>query len=193
MALALSLLMMPATAVLAASGHPDKDTALIQGERRVMGTVEEIKGDQIKVNTGEVQPRFIPLNQAREKQLPEIKEGDKIEITVNDQNLIVDYHLVDKSGHPKAAADHQVIKGRIAKPLAVGHEHAVIQAQDGTEKTYEVRSQARSKIASIPVGVDAVFLVDEMDKIADVTFKDQQAAERAGEVPHKKSPPKGTR
>jgi hypothetical protein len=177
----------------AASAPADQDTKTLKGERRVMGTVEEVKGDQAKVNTGEVQPRFIPLKPSREKGLPEIKEGDNIEITLNEQNLIVDYHMVDKSGHPEAGHEHQVVKGQIAKPMAVGHEEAVIRMKDGQEKSYEVRSQARSKMASIPVGIEAVFLVDETGKIADVNFKNEEAAQRAGEVPQKKSPPKGTR
>ncbi|MGH7230611.1 MAG: hypothetical protein ACREJU_04545 [Nitrospiraceae bacterium] len=182
-----------AVSAQAASAPVDQDTKTLQGERRVMGTVEEIKADQIKVNTGEMQPRFIPLNQAKEKGLPQVKEGDQVEITVNDQNLIVDFHLINDSGHPKTSADHQVVKGRIAKPMAVGHEKAVIRMKDGQEKSYEVRSQARSKMASIPVGIDAVFLVDETGKIADVNFKNEEAAQRAGEIPGKKSPPKGTR
>jgi hypothetical protein len=77
--------------------------------------------------------------------------------------------------------------------MAVGHEKAVIETKDGQEKSYEIRPQARSKMASIPVGIEAVFLVDETNKIVDVNFKDEAAAQRAGKVPEKKSPPKGTR
>jgi hypothetical protein len=186
------LLGIPAMSAQAASAPADQDMKTLKGERRVMGTVEEVKGDQAKVNTGEVQPRFIPLKPSREKGLPEIHEGDKIEITLNDQNLIVDYHLVDGSGHPQAGHEHQVVKGQIAKPLVVGHDEAVIKTKDGQEKTFEIRSQARSKVASVPVGIDAVFLLDETNKIVDVNFKDEAAAKRAGEVPHKKSPIKGT-
>ena len=176
--------------VQAASQHSDQDT--LRGERRVTGTVEDVKGDQARVNTGEVQPRFIPLKPSREKGLPEIHKGDTIEITLNEQNLIVDYHLVDESGHSQAGNDHQVVKGQIAKPLAIGHDQAVIKTKDGEEKTFEIRSQARSKVASIPIGIDAVFLVDETNKIVDANFKDEAAAKQAGEVPHKKSPLKGT-
>ncbi|HJU06003.1 MAG TPA: hypothetical protein VJ692_12705 [Nitrospiraceae bacterium] len=186
------LLGAPAMSAQAASAPADQDTKTLKGERRVLGTVEEVKGDQAKVNTGEVQPRFIPLKASREKGLPEIKEGDRIEITVNEQNLLVDYHLVDQSGHPQAGHEHQIVKGQIAKPMPVGHEEAVIRMKDGQEKSYEVRSQVRSKMASIPVGIDAVFLVDETGKIVDVNFKNEEAAKRAGEVPHQKSPIKGT-
>jgi ribosomal protein S1 len=187
------LLSVTTVSVQAASVPADQDNPMLQGERRIMGTVEEVKSDQIKVNTGEIQPRFIPLKPAKDKGLPMINEGDKIEITVNDQNLVVDYHLIDASGHSVAAHDHQVVKGRIAKAMAVGHEKAVIETKDGQEKSYEIRPQARSKMASIPVGIEAVFLVDETNKIVDVNFKDKAAAQSAGKVPEKKSPPKGTR
>ena len=54
-----------------------------------------------------------------------------------------------------------------------------------------IRSQARSKMASIPVGTDAIFLVDETNKIVDVNFSNKEAVSRAGETPEKKSPLKG--
>jgi hypothetical protein len=185
-----SMLVFP-LGVMAASQPHESDTKMLQGERQVMGTVEEIKSDQIRVNTGEVQPRYIPLNQAKEKGLPEIKKGDALEITVNDQNLIVDYHLVNDSGQPLEHAKHQVVKGRIAQPLVIGHDEAVIRTEDGKELSYVIRSQARSKMASIPVGTDAIFMVDEANKIVDVNFSNKEAVSRAGETPDKKSPLKG--
>jgi hypothetical protein len=187
---AVCMLAFPVGAMAASQPH-DSDTKTLQGERQVMGTVEEIKSDQIRVNTGEVQPRYIPLNEAKEKGLPTIKKGDAIEITVNDQNLIVDYHLVNESGQPLEQAKHQVVKGQIAQPLVIGHDEAVIRTDDGKELSFTIRSQARSKMASIPVGTNAVFLVDETNKIVDVNFSNQEAVSRAGETPEKKSPLKG--
>jgi translation initiation factor IF-1 len=46
-------------------------------------------------------------------------------------------------------------------------------------------------MASIPVGVDAVFLIDEMDRIVDVTFGNKEAVHRAAELWQKKTPLKG--
>lgn len=185
-----SMLVFPLGAMAASQAHAG-DTKMLQGERHVMGTVEEIKSDQIRVNTGEVQPRYIPLNQAKEKGLPEIKKGDALEITLNDQNLIVDYHLVTDSGQPLEHGKHQVVKGQIAQPLVIGHDEAVIRTEDGKELSYLIRSQARSKMASIPVGTDAIFMVDEANKIVDVNFANKEAVSRAGEIPDKKSPLKG--
>lgn len=187
---AVCILIGPVGAMAASQPHDD-DTKTLQGDRRVMGTVEEIKSDQIRVNTGEVQPRYIPLNQAKQKGFPEIKKGDAIEITVNDQNLIVDYHLVSESGQPMEHASHQIVKGQIAQPLVIGHDQAVIRTEDGKELSFVIRSQARSKMASIPVGTDAIFLVDETNKIVDVNFSNKEAVSRAGETPEKKSPLKG--
>lgn len=176
---------------MAASQPHDSDTKALQGERQVIGTVEEIKSNQIRVNTGEVQPRYIPLNQAKEKGLPEINKGDALEITVNDQNLIVDYHVVNQSGQPMSQAKHQIVKGQIAQPLVIGHDQAVIRTEEGKELSFVIRSQARSKMASIPVGTEAVFLVDETNKIVDVNFSNKEAIERAGDSFDKKSPLKG--
>ena len=46
-------------------------------------------------------------------------------------------------------------------------------------------------MASIPVGIDAVFMVDETNKIVDVNFASKEAAERAAQMPEQKSSLKG--
>lgn len=165
--------------VQAASQPHGKESALLAGDRLVIGTVEAIKGNQVEVDTGEVQPRFIPLKQAQEKGFS-LKEGDGLEITVNDQNLLVDFHPIGEGGH------HRIVQGRIDQPLTIGHEEAVIRTDEGKEEHYAVRSQARSKVASIPIGVEAVFLVDETNEIADVTFGSKEAVDRAAKLWQKK-------
>ncbi|WP_447978524.1 hypothetical protein [Candidatus Nitrospira bockiana] len=185
------LVVTPSFTVQAASQSEGAESRGIQGQHQVTGTIERIASGQIEVNTGEVQPRYIPLNEAKEKGLPELKPGDRLDITLNDQNLIVDYHLADASGRPAAGSEHRIVKGRIAQPLVIGHDQAILRTEDGREEGFEIRSQARSKVASIPVGVDAVFLLDETNKIVDVTFEDRDALKRAEERPDKKSPIKG--
>jgi TusA-related sulfurtransferase len=156
----------------------------IKGDRTVTGTVIDVSGDQIKVNTGEVQPRFLPLNMAKEKGAT-VQKGDQLEITLNEQNLVVDFHPMGQQ------STHKVIKGQLASPLTVGHDRAMIRTDQGTEEGFEIRPLARSKVAAIPVGVSAVFLIDEMNKIADATFGTQEAVERAQAQWQNKSPIKG--
>jgi hypothetical protein len=174
-----------------AASQAHSDQKELKGEQHVQGVVEDIKSDQIQVNIGEVQPRFIPLNQAKEKGIQDIKKGDRLDITINDQNLLVDFHLADGSGQGHSDAKHQVVKGQIAQPLVVGHDQAVIRTAEGKEVSFVIRSQARSKMASIPVGTDAVFLVDEGNKIVDVNMESKETVNQAGDTTGKKSPLKG--
>jgi hypothetical protein len=141
------------------------DQQLLQGDRVLLGKVEAVTSDQIKVNIGEVQPRFLPLVQAKEKGFAEIKAGDDLVITVNGQNLIVDYHPLDA-----AEGRHKIVRGKIADDMPIGQDKVVIKEDSGKESSFEVRSQARSKIASIPVGAPALFLIDETNKVSDGTF-----------------------
>jgi len=147
--------------------------------------VEDIRGEQARIDTGELQPRFIPLGVRKAKGLPDLKKGDRVELTVNDQNLLVDVHLIGESSH------HRVIQGQLAEPLVTGHDRAVLRTTRGKEESYGIRPVARSKVASVPVGVDAVFLIDEMERIVDVTFGSKEAVHRAAELWQKKSPLKG--
>ena len=181
-----SLLAFP-LGVLADAQTGEGGTGTFQSQRHIKGTVEQIKGDQLQVNTGELAPRFIPLKGAREKGFPEIKIGDVIELTVNDQNLLVDYHVLDDAGRPVGHDTHHILHGQIAQPLVIGHDRALIRTEDGKETSFPIRTQARSKMASIPVGIDAVFMVDGTNKIVDVNFASKEAAERAGQMPEQKS------
>lgn len=162
------------------------DQQLLQGSQKVFGRVEAVTSDQIKVDIGEMQPRFLPLKQAEEKNFPQIKPGDDLVIIVNGQNLIVDYHPVD---HPSGG--HKIVRGAMADTMPVGHERVVIKSKDGQEQSFEVRSQARSKLASIPVGTPMLFLIDETNKVTDATFASIDAAKEANKRPEDRSSIKG--
>jgi translation initiation factor IF-1 len=178
-------MLISATVTHAASEAGDKHPQLLPGDRVLLGTVEEVRSEQARIDTGELQPRFVPMGVRKEKGLPELKKGDRVEITVNDQNLLVDVHEVGESSH------HLVVHGQLAEPLRTGHDKAVIRTAGGKEESHFVRPVARSKVASIPVGVDAVFLIDELNRIVDVTFGSKDAVHRAAELWQKKTPLKG--
>ena len=146
---------------------------LLQGNRTVFGKVEAVTSDQIKVDIGEVQPRFLPLKQAQEKNFPAIKPGDDLIITVNEQNLIVDYHPLE------FASRHKILRGKISDTMPIGHDRVVIKEADGKEHSFNVRSQVRSKLASIPVGTPALFLLDETNQVTDAAFANVDAAKDA--------------
>ena len=161
--------------------HPQ----LLPDDRVLLGTVEEVRSEQARIDTGEMQPRFIPMGVRKAKGLPELKKGDRVEITVNDQNLLVDVHLTGESSH------HSVVRGQLTEPLVTGQDQAVLRTAGGTEESHFIRPVARSKVASVPVGADAVFLIDELDKIVDVTYGSMDAVHRAAELWQKKIPLKG--
>jgi len=171
--------------MIAHEGNNTKRGESLSGERVLNGTVEEVRGEQAKVNTGEGQPRYLPMNLREEKGLPPLKNGDRVQITVNDQNLIVDVHLAGEESH------HRIVQGVLAQPLVTGHEKAVIQLMEGQQESHKISSMARSKVASIPVGAEATFLIDEMDQIVDVTFENQTSVDKAQHLGEKKSPLKG--
>lgn len=166
--------------------EPGDSHQLLQGNRAVLGKVLAVTSDQIKVDIGEVQPRFLPLRPAQEKHFPALEDGENLIIVVNDQNLIVDYHPLD---YPSSS--HKIVRGEIAQNLAIGQDKVVIREGGGKEQAFDIRSQARNKIAAIPVGTPAVFLVDETDKVVDATFSSLQAAQDAHQKPELKSPIKG--
>jgi len=169
----------------AASEVAGTDPQLISGDRVLLGTVEEIRSDQAKITMSEGEPRYIPMNVRKDKGLPELKKGDLVEITINDQNLLVDVHKAGEASH------HRVVRGQLAEPMPTGHDKAVIRTMEGKEESHLIRPVAKSKVASIPVGADAIFLIDELDKIVDVTMGSVESVHRAAELGQQKSPLKG--
>ena len=153
------------------------------GHRILEGTVETIRSEVVKVNTGELVPRFLSTREAREKGLPPLKKGDKLQLVVNDQNLVIDYHHVGQE------VWHRMILGRLAQPLPVGHEWAVIRHRHGKEEAFAVRPLARSKVSAIPVNVPAIFLTDERNKIIDASFGSEEVLLSKSRE-WKKTPPK---
>jgi hypothetical protein len=158
---------------------------LLPEDRVLLGTVGEVRSEQARIDTGEVEPRFVPMNVRKDKRLQALKKGDRVEITVNEQNLLVDVHVIGESSH------HRVVRGQLAGPLETGHDKAVIRTATGTEESHWIRPVARSKVASVPPGVDAVFLIDELDKVVDVVFANREAVQRAAELWQKTTPLKG--
>lgn len=153
------------------------------GHRIITGTVETVIGDLVKVNTGELLPRFLSAKEAVDKGLPVLKKGDQFQVAINDQNLVVDYHPIGQEMW------HRILRGQLAQPLPVGQEWAVIRTEQGKEEALSVRPLARSKVSAIPMNAPAVFFTDEANKIIDATFGSEAVLQRqTGEW--KKSPPK---
>lgn len=183
--LTLSMIGSGSASAQAAKDESQNQHQLLQGNRTVLGKVEAVTSDQIKVDIGEMQPRFLPLKQVKEKHFPAISSGDDL-IIVNEQNLIVDFHPLEYQ-----LSHHKVPRGMIVGNMPIGHDLVVIQGADGKEQSYKVRSQVRSKLASIPVRTPAIFLLDEMNLVADATFASLSAAKEAHKNPEGKSPIKG--
>ena len=169
----------------AASDVAGTDPQLLSGDRVLLGTVEDIRSDQARINAGEVEPRYLPMYVRKDKRLPELKKGDLVEITINDQNLLVDVHKAGEASH------HRVVRGQLAEPMPTGSDKAVIRTTDGKEESHLIRPVAKSKVASMPIGADVIFLIDELDKIVDVTMGSVESVHRAAELGQKKSPLKG--
>ncbi|HTL60877.1 MAG TPA: hypothetical protein VL261_04450 [Nitrospira sp.] len=169
----------------AVSGSEHAHSQLLLGDRVLIGTVQEVRAGQARVDTGEGQPRFVPMGVREAKRLPDMKKGDRVEITLNDQNLLVDVHLIGETSF------HRVVEGQLIQPLVTGHVSGVFRTTEGKEESHFIRPVARSKVASVPVGVDAVFLIDESERIVDVTFGSKEAVRRAAELWEKKTPLKG--
>ena len=142
---------------------------LLPDNRIIIARVAEIAADQVKVYTAEVMPRYLSVKQAEEKGIWPLHKGDHLHIVVNEQNMVLGYHPVGDMG------SHQIIHGQLAQPLMVGQEWAVVKPEGKDEQFYRVRALVRSKLAAVPIGFPAVFLIDETNQIMDTAFTSDEA------------------
>ncbi len=145
---------------------------LLAGDRTVVGTVDAIQGEQIKVDYADsLQPRYVPISVAKAKGM-EFQPGDHIKMVFNEQHILVDFHpLGHKDDH------HTIVIGSLTQPIQTNQEQAAIKTEYGELQTYPLGRLIRSKMAAVPVGAPAVFLLDKTDHIVDVTFGDTSALE----------------
>jgi hypothetical protein len=147
--------------------------AYLPGNRLVRGRVKDLRGDQMEIDIGNLQPLFVPLRPAQDKG-QQFKSGDAIMVTMNDHNMVVDYH------HPGERAHHEVFKGRLETPLTVGLDKAVIDTGRGT-KTYMIAERAKGKLTAMPVGPDIWFMADETGALVDAQLASAEAVHESGE------------
>lgn len=57
----------------AASKGEGNDPQLLPGNRVLLGTVEDVRSDQARIDIGEVEPRYIPMNVRKDKGLSDLK------------------------------------------------------------------------------------------------------------------------
>jgi hypothetical protein len=79
------------------------------GHRMLRGIVESVSGGGVKVKTGELVSRFLSEKEALENGML-LKNGDEIQLVVNDHNLVLDYHLMGQE------VWHRIIRGGLAQP-----------------------------------------------------------------------------
>jgi hypothetical protein len=144
---------------------------MVPGERTIRGTVVEIAGGQIKVDTGEPQPRYLPVKAGGED-AHSLQKGDAVDIVVNEQNLVVSYQRPGR-------ISTRVLRGALAQSLPVGQERAVIRTEGGKELSFYVSPLAKAKLAALPVNEPAEFVLNEQDQIADLRSNVSPAAGRS--------------
>jgi hypothetical protein len=149
----------PQRGVMPHTDHQASDTQLLPGHTIIKGTVEEIKGEMIRVNMGDLKTRPLSLKQAQDQGTASLKEGDRVDIIINAENGVVDFYR--EGNRPK----HRIVHGRVAD-IADDVEWAVILTDDGEKKRMGVQSEARSRIKRAYTGAPAMFLLGE-DKILD--------------------------
>lgn len=148
---------------------------MVQGERTIRGTVMDVAGGQIKIDTGEPQPRYLAIKAGGEE-AGSFRKGDAIDIVVNDQNLVVSYHR-------PGVSSMRILRGTLAQSLPVGQDRAVIRTEEGKELSFYVSPLVKAKLASLPVGQPAEFVLNDRNQIADLRAQSLSSGNEIGSTP----------
>lgn len=135
---------------------------ILENERFLLGTVVAIRAQEVQVNTGDLMPRFLSLRQAGDKHRTTPRVGDTLLLVVNDQNNVIQYHLYGQEEW------HLIVNGKLLKPLSREQYWVLIQFQSGQVKTTPIDPDIWNKVAVLPVGTTATFLLDNTHTVIDV-------------------------
>ena len=155
------------TGIVAAAETPVAESELfrlVTDQRMIFGVVEDIRSQEIRVNIGDLMPRFLSLKQAKDKDRPVPRVGDVLVLVINNQNNVLEYHLYGEENW------HVLMQGSLVKPLSEDQTWALIKDPSGTINIMPIDRDARIKFAALPVGKDATFLVDATHSIIDVNW-----------------------
>jgi hypothetical protein len=76
MLLPIGVLSLSTSNVVATEESNEGHYELLSGIGILFATVEEVRSGEAKVDTGEMQPRYLPMNFRKNKGLPPLKKGD---------------------------------------------------------------------------------------------------------------------
>lgn len=145
----------------------------LPGNRLVEGRVKDIRGEQMEVDIGNLQPLYVPLR-AADIQGPSPKVGDPLIVTLNDHNAVVGFQ------RPGEHSRHRAIKGRLTTPLTVGLDKAVLETDAGTQ-SFPIADRAKAKLGAMPVGPEIWIMADDSGVLVDAQLASPEAVRESGQ------------
>ena len=134
---------------------------ILPSAKLVKGTISNIAGDRVEVQTGERSPRFLSL-EAGGEEARGLQIGGVVEIMVNDRNEVVSYQ------RPAENPPTKVFRGALGKPFSPEKERVTIRLDTGRDVGFYARAVAMEKLAALEVGETADFAVDRAYLLVDV-------------------------
>ena len=134
---------------------------ILPSARLIKGTITNIAGDRVEVQTRERAPRYLSI-EAGGEEARGLQIGGAVEIMVNDRDEIVAYQ------RPADTPPTKVFRGALGKPFNPQKERVTIRLETGRDVGFYARAVAMEKLAALEVGETADFAVDRAYLLVDV-------------------------
>ena len=134
---------------------------ILPSAKLIKGTISNIAGDRVEVQTGERSPRYLSI-EAGGEEARGLQIGGAVEIMVNDRNEIVAYQ------RPADGPPTKVFRGALGKQFNPQKERVTIRLETGRDVGFYARAVAMEKLAALEVGETADFAVDRAYLLVDV-------------------------
>lgn len=96
--------------------------------------------------------------------------GNLLVLVINDQNNVIEYHVYGEESW------NFLMHGKLLKSLPEDQTWALIQDPSGKVRISPIDEDAREKLAALPAGKDATFLMDASYSIIDVSWDNDKAS-----------------
>jgi hypothetical protein len=134
---------------------------ILPSAKLIKGTITNITGDRVEVQTRERAPRYLSI-EAGGEEARGLQIGGAIEIMVNDRDEIVTYQ------RPADTPPTKVFRGALGKQFNPQKERVTIRLETGRDVGFYARAVAMEKLAALEVGETADFAVDRAYLLVDV-------------------------
>ena len=159
--LAFAIVMTVMTVMIGASAQATTLEGLEPGHRMLTGTVTDIRGGMVFIETAEGTSRKFGTQDVAQERLQGVRVGDRITLEVDENNLLVDLGLISDPELPQ----EETVSGKLVE-FDEMNKTVTLSTESGQRMSFRMKDAATAKIANKQPGDRVTLRIDQQNHLA---------------------------